>query len=394
MGNLRRKLHDGTVTAFTFLAVLFLSNCQEATLSTESSSLNNVQGHATVALLVPSSSERKGDDVLAQSIENAAAIAISEFKQRGIQIDLRIYDTAHNPEIAAQQAAQAVVDGAEIILGPVYSTTTQAASQAIAGRGVNLLSFSNNARIAGNNVYLLGATYQNTADRLVAYAESQGKMSIIIVYSNNVAGQSGRDAIESAIRQTQIQVAGTVPYDLSQQSVIQSIPVIKSIAESASVDAIFFTSTSAGAMPLYAQLLPEAGLVSPDIQFMGLARWDIPTQTLDLHGLQKGWFALPDPVHTQQFETQYRERYGQTPHPIGSLALDGITAIGTLISNNEFQPLSRRSLTQSNGFQGANGVFRFHHDGTNTKGLAIAEIQNKQVRVIDPAPTSFTNFGS
>jgi hypothetical protein len=32
-------------------------------------------------------------------------------------------------------------------------------------------------------------------------------------------------------------------------------------------------------------------------------------------------------------------------------------------------------------------------DGTNERGLAVAEIQNKQVNVIDQAPRTFANAG-
>jgi hypothetical protein len=38
---------------------------------------------------------------------------------------------------------------------------------------------------------------------------------------------------------------------------------------------------------------------------------------------------------------------------------------------------------------GVNGIFRFLPNGTNERGLAVAQIVNQQVTVIDPAPRSF-----
>jgi hypothetical protein len=43
-------------------------------------------------------------------------------------------------------------------------------------------------------------------------------------------------------------------------------------------------------------------------------------------------------------------------------------------------------LAASAGFQGAGGVFRLLTDGTNQRALAIAQVIENQVAIIDPAP--------
>ena len=56
-------------------------------------------------------------------------------------------------------------------------------------------------------------------------------------------------------------------------------------------------------------------------------------------------------------------------------------------------PLSKHALTQGAGFVGVNGIFRLRADGTNERGLAIAQIQSGRAVVVDPAPRSFGGFG-
>ena len=56
--------------------------------------------------------------------------------------------------------------------------------------------------------------------------------------------------------------------------------------------------------------------------------------------------------------------------------------------------LSAGALTQPSGFVGVNGIFRLMPDGSDQRGLAIAQIANNQVNVIDPAPRSFGGPGS
>jgi ABC-type branched-subunit amino acid transport system substrate-binding protein len=75
------------------------------------------------------------------------------------------------------------------------------------------------------------------------------------------------------------------------------------------------------------------------------------------------------------------------------LAYDGIAAIGALAKSGSRDALSRARLTQSAGFQGVSGVFRFRPDGTNQRGLAVATIRDQKVVVIDPAPQGFGGAG-
>jgi ABC-type branched-subunit amino acid transport system substrate-binding protein len=124
-----------------------------------------------------------------------------------------------------------------------------------------------------------------------------------------------------------------------------------------------------------------------------LTRWDIPAQTLDLPGVQGGWFAMPDPVKTAQFCARYQAAYGGPPHPIGGLAYDGIAAIGALVKAGKSDALTTATLTQSAGFQGVGGIFRLRSDGTNERGLAVVTVQDKKVVVIDPAPRGFGGAG-
>ena len=345
-----------------------------------------------VALLVPAGSGEASDDVLARSLENAARMAAADLQ--GAQIDLRVYDTAGRADRAAEAARRAVDEGAQIILGPVFSDSARAAGQAVASAGVNVLSFSNNTEVAGGNVFVLGPTFDNTARRLVRYAADSGQQRIMILHERNASGQQGRRAIEDAVARSSASVAAVRSFEFSQQGVVDALPDITSGARENGVDALFMTSDTAGALPLLAQLLPENRVSSDDFQFIGLTRWDIPPSTLQLSGLQGGWFALPDPARTRRFEQRYQSRYDDRPHPIAGLAFDGIAAIGALVSEGRRDALSREALTQGAGFSGATGVFRLRFDGSNERGLAVAEIRDQEVNVLDPAPRAFTGPGS
>ena len=342
-----------------------------------------------VALLVPGGSGQASDAVLAKSLENAARLAIADLS--GVKIDLRVYQTAGSPASAQAMAVKAMDEGAMVILGPVFAQEANAAGVAAAGRGISVLAFSNNTEIAGGNVFVLGPTFENTARRLAGYAVRQGKNRVMIVHDKTTAGELGKSAIQKGVSSAGGTVVAVSSYEFSQNGVTGAVPGIVKTASDTGATALFLTADTAGALPLLSQSLINGGMDRATTKFLGLTRWDIPTATLSLPGVQGGWFALPDPALYAQFQQRYKTAFGEAPHPIAGLAYDGIAAIGALARSSK--DLSPRGLTQNAGFAGVTGIFRLRADGTNERGLAIAEIRNNQLVIIEPAPRSFGRAG-
>ena len=376
--------------ALAFSGLLALSACVPAGMSGLSGNLNTNRP-VGVALLVPGGSAEAGNTILATNLENAARLAVSDLD--GVQIDLRIYNTQGDPAVAAQMARQAASDGAAIILGPVRSAEANAAGTAVAAAGINVLSFSNNPAIAGNNVFVLGLTPDNAARRVFEYAARNGKGNVMVVGEQTESGRLVMASINRALAGTGASIVATQTYEFSQQGIVNALPEIADAARSSGATSVLFTADSAGALPVLAQLLPDNRIAYPQFQFMGITQWNVPPATLQLRGLQDGWFPLPDPALTAQFEARYTQAFGQAPHPIAGLAYDGIAAIGALIGTGSPDALSRASLTQGSGFVGVNGVFRFMPDGTNQRGLALATIRDNSVVILEPAPRSFAGTG-
>ncbi len=372
------------------ITAIVLSACTPVGVSTGGPSIDT-SAPIPVALLVPSGSGQAGDEFLAQSLQNAAKLAIADLS--GVQIDLRVYSTGGQPGQAQAMAIKAVDEGAQIILGPVFAQEANAAGVAVSSRGINVLSFSNNPDIAGGNVFVLGQTFETTASRLASYAARNGKRNIMVVHDRNTGGEIGLAAIRTGAKSAGASVVAVANYEFSQNGVVSAIPGIAAAAKSSGADAIFFTADTAGALPLVTQLLRENGVSAETTRFMGLTRWDVPTASLGLPGLQGGWFAMPDPGLYQQYQARYQAAFGAAPHPISGLAYDGIAAIGALVKQGKANALTGAALTQGSGFVGVNGIFRLRSDGTNDRGLAVAEVRAGQMVVVDAAPRSFGGAG-
>lgn len=367
---------------FVLVASVTLTACQ-VTAPAGGASGPRVSGQTVqVAMLLPYGSANAGDDLVARSLENAARLAISE--SAGVEVNLTVYNTAGNSAQAAAVARQAVSEGADIIIGPLRSDAAAAVGVAVAGNNINVLSFSNNTEIAGGNVFVLGHTYDNTARRVVSYAAAQGRNRVLVLHARNLAGEIARDAVQRAVSTSGATLTGVVSYDFSQSGVVAALPSVMSTIRSTDTNGLVITSDATGALPLFAQLLPENGLDTERTRVMGLTRWDTPPQTLELSGLQGGWFALPDPAAAASFNARYQAAHGGAPHILAAIGYDAMRAVADTAASQG--RLGGAELTASSGFNGANGVFRLRSDGTNERAMAIAQVQNNQVAIIDPAP--------
>jgi ABC-type branched-subunit amino acid transport system substrate-binding protein len=377
------------------LAALALSACEPVAFGAPGDGARGDGGRiqsgapVRVALLVPQSDS--GAAPVAASLENAARLAVAQ--NAGVPIDLRVYDTAGQPATAAAQAQRAVDEGARIILGPLFGEAANAAGLAVVDEGVNVVSFSNNPSIAGGNVFVLGPTFANTANRLMAYAKDEEMRSVVILHSDDVPGRFGRGAIEQAAARNGLQVVRSVGYPLSIEGVDASARSAGS-AVAAGADSIFLTTDATNAaMPMLLQTLPESGADPAQTQYIGLTRWDVRPDLFSLPGAEGAWFTLPKRARQAAFNQAYRNSYGSAPHPLGGLGYDGVAMVAQLAAQGRSDPLSTRALTRRTGFDGTGGLFRLTANGANERALAVATIRNNQVVIIDPAPSSFGGAG-
>lgn len=386
----RKTLAAATRPFAAGLALLALAACQPTARPTPSAGGQTSGGPITIALLVPSGSATPGDDILARDLENAARMAIADLGG-SVQVTLNVYPTAGQPAQAATAAQTAVAEGAQVILGPLRAEESNAAAVAVAASGINVLSFSNNSGIAGGNLFVLGPTFENTARRLAGHAMRNGKSRLMIVHENNAAGEIGRNAIQQGAAAAGASIVATAGFDYSQNGIIQAVPGIAAQAKATGTQAVFLTSDAGGALPLLTQMLSENGVNPATTQYIGLTRWDILPTVVTLPGVQGGWFTMPDPVLHEQYKARYLATYGSEPHWLSGVAYDGVAAVAALAKRGS--ALDAASLTQSAGYVGVNGIFRLLPNGTNERGLAVAQIRNNAVVVIDPAPSAFGGAG-
>src|SRR5437016_485301 len=151
-------------------------------------------GQVKVGLILPLSAAGNAG-VAAQSMKNAAEMALAEFQNPNIQ--LLIKDDGGSPQGAQQVAQQALSEGAEIILGPLFAASVPATAQLTRARGVSVIAFSTDSSVAGRGVYLLSFLPESDVNRIVDYSAGIGKRSFAALVPDNAYG----NVVEAAFKQ-------------------------------------------------------------------------------------------------------------------------------------------------------------------------------------------------
>src|SRR5438552_4781014 len=152
-------------------------------------------GHVKVGLMLPLSAPGNAG-VAAQSMKNAAEMALAEFQNPNVQ--LLIKDDGGSPQGASQGTQQALAEGAEIILGPLFAASVPATAQAARARGVSVMAFSTDSSVAGRGVYLLSFLPESDVNRIVDYSASIGKKSFAALLPDNAYGNVVEAAFKTA----------------------------------------------------------------------------------------------------------------------------------------------------------------------------------------------------
>ena len=374
-------------------------------------------GPIRVALLLPLSGP---EEALGRSMLDAASMAL--FEVGGDRLMLMPYDTRGAAETARAAAEAALQEGAELILGPVFSASVLAAADPARARGVNIVAFSTDATVAGNGVYLLSFMPQQQVERVVAFAVSRGIRRIAALAPETPYGLAVVDSLRvaaersgAALTDVEFYAAGAneamaaaerlADYALRRDRLAAQRRALTAAGDEAGLARLAGRDT-AGGPPFDAVMVPEGGAelrqvapllpffdVDPAlVQFLGTGLWEDATLGNE-PALVGGWFAAPPPAAAARFIERFAAAFGYRPLRIATLAYDAV-ALAAALTRGPAPDFSRAAIASPSGFAGTDGIFRFLSNGVVNRGLAVLEVTEDGPVVIDPAPTTFQTPGN
>jgi branched-chain amino acid transport system substrate-binding protein len=340
-----------------------------------------------VALLLPLTAA--GDQAqIALSMKQAAEMALIDAGNSGITLISK--DTAGTAQGAAAAAQQAMTEGAELILGPLLGAEVQAVAPLAQAQNIPVIAFSSSSGVAGNGVYLMSFLPEEEVSNIVRHVASTGKTSIAAMLPKVQYGLAVEKALVAAGQHYGVTIAAVERFPRNNLSIVD--PANKVVAAvndpSRNIQALLIAE-GGDLLRTIGAALKKAGYDQNRTQTLGTGLWDNPvtsSTSIALGGIYAG--VSPDLV--QRFDERYKGAYGTRPSRLASLSYDAVSLAIILSKGESGQRFSAASITNPEGFQGINGLFRFRPNGIIERGLSILEVTSSGVRVLAPAPSRFS----
>ncbi len=351
------------------------------------------QGEVRAALLLPLSGPQA---VIGQALSNAAQLALFEIADA--KFNLIPLDTKGTAEGAAAAAQAAVAQGANIVLGPVFSFEVKAVAPVVRDQVIPMLAYTTDRAVAGGGVYALGFLPGPQVARVLNHAREQGLRRIGVLVRSDDYGRAVADAAREAAAAQGLELVAVDYYDPAASDftqVVKQFSARKGVTSKgvpgSAYDAVLVPDEGVrlrNVASLLSYYMSEGGAEVP--RLLGTLLWDDPKLAGE-PALVGGWYPAPPAVAHTAFEQRYAKAFGTLPPRLGGLA--GIaydsTALAAALARNGLGDYGSAVLQNPNGFAGVDGIFRLGSNGVAERGLIVKEITPTGAREVGAAPSAF-----
>jgi len=157
----------------------------------------------------------------------------------GMQLEIDTYDTQTDAQTSRALVQKAIDDGAFLILGTVYSSSTIVNMLVTMQQGIPQIVGSESPSITQKgNPYVFRSSFgaQKSMPKIAAYLdEGLGAKSVAVSWVNNEFGKGGHDAFVAEMEARGIEVVADVSSEVGQADFASDVTQLKS----ANADAIF-----------------------------------------------------------------------------------------------------------------------------------------------------------
>ncbi len=344
---------------------------------------------AKVALLLPLSAPGQTASI-AVAMKKAAELAMIEAGQTNVTLITK--DTAGNPQTAAAAAQAAIAEGAEIILGPLLGSEVAAVAPIAQSSNIPVIAFSSVASVARPGVYLMSFLPEQEVSNLLRHVSQSGITTIAALLPQSQYGAVVEQALKSSAARLGISIVASERYNRNGGNLAAvSARIARAVNNGANPARAVFIPEAGQTLRKIGTSLTQAGFSPQSAKILGTGLWDSPL-TNGTPIAFGGWYAGVSPQRVREFDQRYSASYQTKPPRIASLAYDALSLTLSFAKSPIGTRFTPTQITNVEGYNGVNGLFRFRPDGRIERGLSILEVSATGTKVAAPAPTKFS-FG-
>ena len=372
-----------------------------------------VEGQRKIGLLLPLSGEYAA---LGKLLSDTAQMALFDFASENV--DILPFDVGSGDEGIAEAAiAKAIAAGVEVIAGPLFARSVDAIDNDAVSKSVPVLSFSSDASFARKGVFIMGYRVEEEVERVVGYARRRGFIRYGLLAPNTPYGQLIDETMSIATDVYDANYTRTLLFDgkvrdaasdvelfsdyQQRENFIQGQLQAFGLDEENKEDQILINEVrDMSSLPFDAVMVPLQGqdlvsaaaflafydVTNSRVRFLGTSVWE-GDELLHEPLLNGSWFAAPDIALRQTFREKFVSVFKRQPPRVASVVYDTVALLVQLMSGTERLSITR--LTNPSGFQGVNGLFRLHEDGTVQRSYNIYQVKNGELEVVGRGRSTF-----
>ena len=363
----------------------------------------------TVAIPAPSRFPPKSDGVqraavllpltgpyrqLGADLRNSVDMAVISLARP--QFEVIFIDTANDARAAASEAVAA---GANVIIGPLFSSQTAEVAPLAAEYNIPILSFSNNSSISAPGVWILGQQPEQELDAVLSYGLAsltalegipRENIRVAVVTSDTAYGHKLRDF---SLRRLQEYGVTQVSRLLLDQSILDAETRLRQTIKQftrwskESPDPIYDMVIIAGDADFTLRVAPVLvwhDLDPKKVRFIGPSQWSRPDMISE-PSLQGGLYATVPRDRRLRFQAAWQKYFGEVASELAPLGFDAVAVASLLKPETSAEDI----LLRPTGFAGFSGVFRLYPDGSNRRQFEVRIINSGKSTVVRPADNSF-----
>ena len=340
-----------------------------------------------IAVLLPFSHSSKSVRTQASGILAAIEMALFDFQDQNILLLPK--DTGGDARKTITVTEQALAEGADIIIGPLFSENVRSAAIVAHREEIPLVSFSNDLSVAGDDIYLMSFQPEEEVSRIVDWTIRQGIDRFAFIAPDNEYSRRVETALRFEVTRRSGIVLGSEFFSENNPAPVDEVSRLTGQIKTALAygsDKVAIMMPDRGVRLLgVAPLFPYYGIESRKLQYIGTSRWEDPSIWKE-PSLNGAAFATTSPEDTKNFNAAFTSVYGRGPTSLASLGYDAASLAMKVISDGQ---IHKFEFMNKDGILGANGLYRFRSDGSVERGLAILGIQQGGLVMIDESPKTF-----
>lgn len=344
---------------------------------------------AKVALLLPLTAPGQTANIAA-AMKKAAEMAMIEAGQTNVTLITK--DTAGNPQTAAAAAQAAIAEGAEIILGPLLGSEVAAVAPIAKAHNIPVIAFSSVSRVAQPGIYLMSFLPEQEVSNLLRHVSQNGIRTIAAMIPNSQYGAVVERALKTSASSMGITIVATERFSRNGQNLSAiSARIVRAVNSPSNPARAVFIPEGGQLLRAVGTSLAQAGFSPRSVKVLGTGLWDSPLTNGTPIAIG-GWYAGVSPQRVQAFNQRYSATYQTNPPRIASLAYDALSLTLSFARTPIGTRFTAAQITNVEGYNGVNGLFRFRPDGRIERGLSILEVSASGTGVASTAPSKFS-FG-